>query len=114
MKQVAALILCVCALVGCATTQGQLYYWGNYSTTLYNYTKEPTAKTLSAHKAELLSIVKVSESQHKKAPPGVLAELGDFSAMSGDKIQATHYFQQEILLYPESEKIINLALQKIQ
>lgn len=100
-------------LSGCATTDNSLYYWGNYSTTLYNYTKEPSSKTRAAHKKELLSIVGYSERHHKKAPPGIYAELGHLALSSDNKSEADLYFQREIENYPESEKVIQLAKQKV-
>ena len=93
-------------LDGCAVTNNELYYWGNYSNTLYAYTKEPSPKTLNAHRKELLNIVKISEGQHKRVAPGIYAELGQLCLADGSKDQAVNYFQKELALYPESETLI--------
>ncbi len=56
MKRSILLFLLDGFLTGCAT-QKPLYYWGNYSKSLYTYKKSPTEENLKAHKATLVKII---------------------------------------------------------
>jgi hypothetical protein len=108
----AVFLLVFMGLTGCATRDKQLYYWGNYSQTLYQYVHEPSAKTRENHRKELLNIVKFSEQNKRRVPPGVYAELGSLSALTGTSDLAADYFQKEIEAYPESAKLIQVAVKK--
>jgi hypothetical protein len=103
---------CLVFFTGCATTDGQLYYWGDYSNTLYRYTKEPSPKTREAHRRELVKIVGFAERNKRKAPPGIYAELGELTGTLGNGAEAASYFQKELESYPESEKIIRVITKK--
>lgn len=111
-KTILAPLFAMAILAGCATPNNQLYYWGNYSNTLYTYTKEPSAKTRDAHKKELLNIVSISEKQNKRVAPGIFAELGHINLIESNQDQAATFFQKELTLYPESKKVIDITLQK--
>ena len=45
--------------IGCAPQA--MYYYGNYSDTLYSYKKKLTPETLEVHKKELQEIINKSE-----------------------------------------------------
>lgn len=87
-------------ITGCAPKK--MYYWGNYSNTLYNYRKEPGPETLLKHREELDKIVKQSSIKSLKIPPGVYAELGYIYFRQNNFEEAINYFQLEKKLYPES------------
>ena len=111
-NNVIILALSLLMLAGCAASNKELYYWGNYSSTLYAYTKEPSVKTMAAHHKELLNIITKSTKQRKAVPPGIYAELGHMSLKKGETTQANAYFQKELTLYPEASILINSELQK--
>lgn len=111
-KTILAPLFAMVILAGCVAPNHQLYYWGNYSNTLYTYTKEPSAKTRDAHKKELLNIVSISEKQNKRVAPGIFAELGHINLIESNQDQAAIFFQKELALYPESKQVIDIALQK--
>jgi hypothetical protein len=111
-NRLAILLLVFIGLVGCASTDKQLYYWGNYSETLYQYVHEPSTKTRENHRKELLKIVRFAEQHKRRVPPGVYAELGGLSTLTGTSDLAADYFQKEIEAYPESAKLIQIAVKK--
>ena len=67
-------LLLLFLLFGCATQP--MYYWGNYSSTLYHYKQNLTDEKLADHKKSLLEIINKSKELDLKTPPGVYAELG--------------------------------------
>ncbi|OUS31327.1 hypothetical protein A9Q98_02675 [Thalassotalea sp. 42_200_T64] len=53
----------ILVITGCANTS--IYHWGDYSDTLYSYTKEPSNKSKAEHKAELIKIIAQAKSKKK-------------------------------------------------
>ena len=94
-------------------TQPPMYYWEDYSKTLYKYKKDLTPEMLDKHKIELLKIIEKSEKKDVRVPPGVNAELGYILLIEGQKDQAILYFKKEKLTYPESTKFIDDLTQNI-
>ena len=92
--------------VGCGPSAKGTFYWGNYSSTLYDYKKNPDEKTLEAHKKELLSIMEISATKNKIVPPGVNAEYGYLLLKNGQENEGFEYLAKEIELYPESSVFI--------
>jgi len=97
--------LTISFIVGCAT-QEPLYYWGNYSQTLYKYKKLPKEENLAVHKACLVNIIKESNTRNKKTPPGVCCEYGYILLKEGKTQEALYYFEMEEKNYPESTVFI--------
>lgn len=95
-------ITAVLALSGCATVTEAGYYWGNYSSTLYNYVKNPSDETVAAHVEELEEIINESAARDLRVPPGVHAELGYIRAKQGDEATSLAHYESEMTLYPES------------
>ena len=90
-----------------------MYYWEDYSKTLYKYKKDLTPEMLDKHKIELLKIIEKSEKKDVRVPPGVNAELGYIFLIEGQKDQAILYLKKEKLTYPESTKFIDDFTQNI-
>jgi hypothetical protein len=90
---------------GC-NPQKSLFYWGNYSSTLYNYKKDPSEKNMKLHKATLTNIITESQNKNKLIPPGVFAEYGFICLQEGNAKEANEYFDEEIKAYPESKVFI--------
>lgn len=102
---------------GCATTVSDSnLYWGKYSRTLYQLKKNPGQKTATAHKDELIAIIKKSREMGLTPPPGVQAELGYILFNEGKKKPASTLIRQEAKSYPESkilmEKIHKMIKEK--
>lgn len=100
-------------LTGCNTIKS-IYHWGNYSETLYQYTKTPTNESRAAHKAELNNIISKAQSDSKKVPPGIHFELAMLEANGGDQQIARVHFATERELFPESAKTVALALKEME
>jgi hypothetical protein len=108
--------LCVTGLLaiilsGCAGPK--LYYWGDYSETLYANRKTPGDETQLTHIRELEEIIKVSNQRNQRVPPGVYAELGYFYLKTNKSQQAVAYFRQEQQLYPESTILMERLIKKV-
>ena len=112
MKNILLIIAISVFATGCANTT--IYHWGDYSDTLYTYTKEPSDVSKSAHKTQLIEIIKTAQSKNKKIPPGINFELALLCAADGEKDNAVKYFNEERLLFPESEKYVALALENME
>jgi hypothetical protein len=93
-------------IVGCGTTSKDTFYWGDYSTTLYDYKKNPSEETLEAHKKELISLMETSAKNNKVVPPGLSAEYGYILLKEGLENEGIEYLEKEIALYPESTTFI--------
>lgn len=104
MKIIISFLLASLVLLGgCAATVTEAgYYWGDYSQTLYKYTKDPNETTLAAHVAELEDIIETSNEKGLKVPPGIHAELGYIKARQGNDTLAMGHYEKEMSLYPES------------
>jgi hypothetical protein len=103
-KLTAAVMTALLFMGGCATqtVTAAGYYWGDYSKTLYQYTKAPSDETLAAHAAELERIIEESGKRDLRVPPGIHAELGYIKARQGEDALAVAHYQTEMQLYPES------------
>jgi hypothetical protein len=106
MKRSALLFLLIVVLTGCAT-QKPLYYWGNYSSSLYKYKKAPTEENLKAHQAVLLNIIDQSNKLNLRVPPGVCCEYGYLLFKEGKQVEAMQYFDLEEKTYPESKPFLD-------
>jgi hypothetical protein len=91
-------------LSGCAPQP--LFYWGNYSETLYDYKKNPDQKTLDAHKKSLQDILDESPKKNRQVPPGVYAEYGYILLKEGKDQDGLRYLDKEQAVYPESRLFI--------
>lgn len=112
MRKITAVlaVALVAALSGCATVTEAGYYWGKYSSTLYDYTKNPSDETLAAHVEELEEIITESAERELRVPPGVHAELGYSRAKQGDESAAMAHYESEMALYPESRLFLERVM----
>ncbi|MEQ1602541.1 MAG: DUF4810 domain-containing protein [Methylophilaceae bacterium] len=102
----------VLSISGCATSP--MYYWGNYSSTLYHYRKDASDEALNKHMAQLNAIVNVSKERHLRVPPGVYCELGYLNAKQGNNKQALELFILEKTTYPESTHFVDRLAESIK
>lgn len=105
-------ILCAIILSGCAAND--MYYWGSYESTLYNYKTEPNDKSFAKHKQELEKIIKKGQSGKKGVPPGIYFELAMIEAEQGNTERSIELFNQEKNLFPEATKYVDNALKNIK
>ena len=97
-------VLIFISLAGCV--QPALFYWGDYSTSLYEYKKNPDEKTLATHKKALQDIIAKSPQKRMQVPPGIYAEYGYMLMKEGKETEGEENFNKEISLYPESKVFI--------
>jgi hypothetical protein len=110
-------IFLIPVVMSCTSQKKTLFYWGDYSNTLYNLKKTPNDENLAKHKNAIQAIITTSEKKKLKVPPGIYCEYGFILAKEGDTENARKYFELEAQTYPESaafmEKLItNLNLSK--
>jgi hypothetical protein len=98
---------------GCATSVSQpMYYWENYSDSLYQTKKHPTPETLAEHQSVLEKIIETAKEKNCRIPPGVCAELGYIYAMRNDNKKAIELFTQEKQVYPEATLFMDRLIQR--
>ncbi|MCK5426774.1 MAG: DUF4810 domain-containing protein [Thermodesulfovibrionia bacterium] len=107
MKKVYLILLFLASyfFLGCAT-QKPMYFWGNYSSSLYGYKKTPNEENLLKHKQELLQIIEKSKARGLRVPPGVYCEYGYILMKEGKNKEALQYYDLEEQTYPESKIFI--------
>jgi hypothetical protein len=113
MKKIGLIIFAFALLQGCAK-DNSMYYWGNYSESLYDMKHEPGAKTLGEHKKALLDIIHTAHAKHKKIPPGIYAELAQIELQANHVEQAKAYLTKEKSLFPESTVFVDSLMAKIK
>lgn len=94
---------------GCAPQK--MYYFGNYSQTLYSFEKNQNEETLLSHKQELEKIISESEVKSLPVPPGIYAELGYINLKANKSQESIKLFQAEEQLYPESKYFMDRLIQ---
>ena len=90
---------------GCASKP--MYYWGNYSDSLYHAKKDPGVESLAKHKEALENVIDESNKRNLRIPTGVCAELGYLYAAQNNTKQAIEYFKMEKQTYPESTNLMD-------
>ena len=103
--KIAGIFILVLFLSGCAPQR--MYYWGDYSNTLYNSKKNPSDKSVLEHQQALEKILEESQKNNLRVPPGVYAELGYIYFRQNKKDLAIKNFNMEKQLYPESSLLMN-------
>ena len=103
------IVLCCLAAAGCAPQK--MYYFGNYSNTLYSFEKNQNGESLLKHKQEIETVITESELRNLPVPPGIYAELGYLNLKSNNSKEAIRLFQAESQLYPESRHLMDRLIQ---
>ena len=106
------LVILVIFISGCATQK--MYYWENYSKSLYDYKKDPSDKTLAEHKQVLLNIIQLSQENNVRVPPGVCCEYAYILIKEEKNDEAMKYLAMEEQAYPESRPFIARLKNKIE
>ncbi len=101
------------AFIGCAPKQ--MYYWGDYSDTLYKLEKEQSEEALLSHMKSLEKIIEISQEKNARVPPGVYAELGYLYMKNPKKAkEGIKFFEEEKKLYPESTVLMDRLIQSAE
>jgi len=97
-----------------ACTSQKMYYFGNYSQTLYELEKNQTEEALINYKQELEEIISESETRNLPVPPGIYAELGYIHLKENNTREAVRLFQVESRLFPESRHLMERLIQSAE
>jgi hypothetical protein len=81
------------------------YNWGDYSSSLYDYYKDPKAQD-----EYVKSLAEITDDGTKKVPPGIYAEYGYEELRRGNTDQAVALFQREKAAWPESTVFMDKAI----
>jgi hypothetical protein len=103
------LLLIVFSMISCAPQR--MYYWGDYSNTLYAVRKDANDETLLTHQKALEQIIEESNKRNLRVPPGVYAELGYIYFKQNKNDVAVKYFDLEAKTYPESQVLMTRLTQ---
>lgn len=106
MRRAGLVVLGACILLSACAKPPIAYYWGDYSSSLYNAKKNPTEETLRNHKGVLVQIIQESNRQSLRVPPGVYAEYGYLLLQEGNTAEGVKYLDLEAQTYPESKVFI--------
>lgn len=112
MKFFWAALLSLVFLVGCVHQQ-EMYYWGDYSKSLYQLKKDPSDEIFSKHVSTLEDIIRVSDEKNLRVPPGIYGEAGFLMARQGKNSEAIKYFEMEKQLYPESSQLMDRLIAQV-
>ena len=99
------LILTVFVVTACAQNNN-IYYWGDYSSTLYASKQDPSVQNEERHYNELLKIIDHAADYNKKVPPGIYVELSMYESKKGNHDKANQLLNKEYSLYPEAKTYI--------
>lgn len=108
MKKLIYSMMLLLFLAACAPPT--LYYWDNYSETLYQLKSEPNDEHMAEHIETLERIISKSEEQNRRVPPGVCGELGFWLVKTGRTQEGVAFFQKEKQAYPESQKLMDTLI----
>ena len=112
MKRLSLLIagLFACIFFSGCTPKG-MYYFGDYSKSLYACEKFHNEETLIKHKQQLEKIIQESEKRNLPVPPGIYAELGYIKQNEKKSEESIKLYQTEAQLYPESKYFMDRLIQ---
>lgn len=105
------LIVLAVFLSGCAPQR--MYYWGDYSKSLYQTKKNPSDQSILTHQQSLENILEESKKNNLRVPPGVYAELGYVYFRQTQKNLAIQNFNMEKKLYPESALLMDRLINAV-
>ena len=91
MKNLTIILAVFAVLAGYGCGPKQMYYYGSYSNTLYDYRKEASHENLMKHIKEMENIINESNEQGMRVPPGLYGELGFMHLKAKDKKKAIEY-----------------------
>lgn len=108
------LILCTAIiLLSACTAKPKMYYWGDYSETLYQLKSEPTEEHLLEHYESIEDVISESAEYGIKVPPGVYAEYAGLLMQQGKVADAKKYFLLEKQTYPESTFFMDRMIKQL-
>ncbi|MDX7985961.1 DUF4810 domain-containing protein [Xenorhabdus sp. 12] len=105
------MLLGILLLAGCAKAPKNLYVWGNYQPTLYQYYQQDKTGPQEQLQA-LQKVIEQAKSKNKPVPPGLHAQMGLLYSKTGNTVDAFQQFEIEKALFPESAPYMDFLLSK--
>ncbi len=112
MKKILSVSLLTLMLCSCGG-QKELYSWGNYDKTSYNYLKNADEDSQQELMKNYQEIINGPKKGKKNIPPGVCADYGYLLVKQGKVGKGKEMLKKEIALYPESKIFIDRILKMI-
>ena len=106
------MLACILFFAGCAPQK--MYYFGDYSQTLYTLEANQDEESSVNHKQELEKIITEAEVKKLPVPPGIYAELGYINLKQNNSREAIKLFNAESQLYPESKQLMDRLVQSAE
>lgn len=111
MKKIAIASALLLAATASACAPATRFEWGAYESTLYAYTKTPTAR--DAYRTSLVEALRKGEETGRVAP-GLNAELGYLYMEDGQTADAIRYFEIEKRQFPESQRFMDGVISRLR
>lgn len=113
-KKVLLLLLSLIIPIISGCTTNKMYYFGDYSETLYAYEKNQNDESLIKHLQELDRVIQESKDKNLRVPPGIYAEFGYLKLKMKKPKEAVEYFNAESQLYPEGKHLMDRLINKVE
>ncbi len=113
MKKLLLAALVVMAITSCTTT-ANLYSWYDYEDITYQYSKKRTDELQGKVLEQYQKMIEMQRGVRGVVPPGLYAEYGYLLCMTGKQKEGLSFLQEEIKLYPESEKYISRIIKQFE
>lgn len=110
-RQQPALGVCLALLLSaCATTQPQIYHWGDFTTQQYGYLKGEKSPEEGIQRLE--KVIEEAKAKGKPLPPGLQAHLGLLYGQTGRIDRFEYYLLAERQQFPESATYVDFLMKK--
>ena len=113
MKKLLLTALVVVAITSCTTTSN-LYSWYDYEDITYQYSKGRTEELQVKVLEQYKKMIEKQRGARGVVPPGLYAEYGYLLCMTGKQQEGLSFLQEEVKLYPESEKYISRIIKQFE
>lgn len=105
------LLSILCLFTSCGSSN-ELYSWGKYDKTVYQFYSDPGDKSTLELKQSCIEMIRKAKKKKKPIPPGICADYGYLLLKDGFQDVAQKYFEMEVTLYPESTVFIQQILKQ--
>jgi len=102
------------ALFASCTGPQQLYSWGKYEKTSYDYLKKSDEVSTQLMLEDYQKIINKQTGTRGVVPPGIYADYGFLLIQGGKKEEGEAMLLKEIALYPESSVFIERIIKMIK
>lgn len=113
MKKIFLAALVGVLVTSCTTTK-TMYSWHNYEDVTYQYSKKRTDELKEKVLAQYQRLTEKQIGTRGAVPPGLYAEYGYMLCLEGKKEEGLRFLNEEIKLYPESEKYISRIIKQLE